>query len=107
MKHRCCLHYIDNEAARCGLIKGYSPGRDNAFLNHLFWVEEGRPLCFTWFDRVPSPSNIADPPSRGESPPPLVCGLETRVCREVPVPPGLQEGWARQWRVYAELKGAH
>ena len=33
LQHRCCLHYIDTEAARCGLIRGYSPVRDNAFLN--------------------------------------------------------------------------
>ena len=33
LQHRCCLHYIDNEAAMCGLIRGYSPVRDNGFLN--------------------------------------------------------------------------
>ena len=68
LQHRCCLHYIDNEAARCGLIRGYSPVRDNAFLNQLFWVEESKSMSFSWFDRVPSPSNIADPPSRGGGP---------------------------------------
>ena len=69
LQHRCCLHYIDNEAARCGLIRGYSPVRDNAFLNQLFWVEERTRMAFSWFDRVPSPSNIVDPPPGGRPPP--------------------------------------
>jgi hypothetical protein len=103
LRHRCCLHYIDNEAARCGLIRGYSPVKDNAFLNQLFWAEECRGMAFSWFDRVPSPSNIADPPSRGEAPPCLTLGARTHQCKEVAVPPGTQEAWVVKWREYASL----
>ena len=103
MQRVCCLHYIDNEAARCGLIKGYSPVRDNAFLNQLFWGEESKSMVFSWFDKVPCPSNIADPPSRGVEPPALKLGHESRVCKKVSIPVGIQESWVDQWASYARL----
>ena len=103
LQHQCCLHYIDNEAARCGLIRGYSPVRDNVFLNQLFWVEGSKCMSFSWFDRVPSPSNIADPPSRGEAPRNLLLGLKSHVCKRIGIPVGIQETWVIGWKGYADL----
>ena len=102
LQHRCCLHYVDNEAARCSLIKGYSPGRDNAFLTHFFWAEEEKPMCFSWFDRVPSPSNGADPPSRGTAPPTLKVGLQEIGAQRVDMPAGIFKEWLREWYKYFE-----
>ena len=97
LQNRCCLHYIDNEAARCCLIKGYSPGRDNAFLASLFWAKEAVPMCFSWFGWVPSPSNISDPPSRGTCPSPLKVGNNEITCREREVPQEELIEWVHQW----------
>ena len=77
--------------------------RDNAFLNQLFLVEESKCMAFSWFDRVLSPSNIADPPSRGEAPPNLLLGLKSHVCKRVEIPVGIQETWVVGWKGYADL----
>ena len=61
----CCLvSYIDNEGAKFSLIKGCSKSPVLSRICH--WVAT---LCekrtiLPWFSRVPSPSNIADAPSR-------------------------------------------
>ena len=58
------VHYIDNEGSKHSLIKGYSPSLECARLLGEIWLEEAKLSSLTWFDRVPSPSNIADDPSR-------------------------------------------
>lgn len=58
------VHYIDNEGSKFSLIKGYSPSLACSRLLGSIWQEEARLGSLTWFDRVPSPSNIADGPSR-------------------------------------------
>ena len=58
------IQFIDNDAARYGLIKGHSPSAASAWLISEFWTVEASLGCCTWFDRVPSKSNIADGPSR-------------------------------------------
>ena len=64
--HRKVVYYVDNDAARFGLIKAES---DNVFSNALikafYHSELSCPTC-PWFARVPSYSNVADAPSRGE-----------------------------------------
>ena len=59
------MYYVDNEAAKFVLIKGNSPTRDSAWLVQHFWEKEANLECYSWFERVPSASNIADYPSRG------------------------------------------
>ncbi len=58
------MHFIDNDAARFSLIKGTSPTQDSAWLTGEFWRREAKAQAFSWFERVPSPSNPADGPSR-------------------------------------------
>ena len=61
-KHLLC--FIDNEAARYLILKGYSknPVLCN-IVHHLAKVEEEL-FVLPWYARVPSECNIADPPSR-------------------------------------------
>ena len=58
------VHYIDNEGSKFSLIKGYSPSLTCARLLGDIWHEEARLGSLSWFERVPSPSNVADDPSR-------------------------------------------
>ena len=69
---RPVLCFIDNDAARYALIKGSSPTPDSAWLSAMYWEKETDVGSYSWFERVPSPSNIADAPSRGEPPATLV-----------------------------------
>ena len=61
---RRVIIWLDNEAARFGLISGRSPSPSMDSLLRLFAsVEDGSP-SFTWICRVPSYSNLADGPSK-------------------------------------------
>ena len=64
LARRRCLHFVDNEAAREGLVRGRSRSAASAVLLDLFWETEARVGGTSWFSRVPSASNISDPPSR-------------------------------------------
>ena len=66
------LHFLDNTSAVQALVKGYSPSADSAPL--LDWVADAdvRLGARPWYDRVPSPANPADAPSR----------LDYAACRE-------------------------
>ena len=61
---RRVIHFVDNDAARFGLIKEYSPTRSSAWLLSEIWRVEERLGCVSWYERVPSKSNPADGPSR-------------------------------------------
>ncbi len=65
MTRRRVVLYVDNEAARFGLIKGSSPTRDSAWLLNEFWLEEAEAESGARIVRVPSASKCADAPSRG------------------------------------------
>lgn len=56
--------YLDNDSARYGLIKGYSPTRFSAWLLTEAWRLDEQTGAVTWFERVPSKSNCSDGPSR-------------------------------------------
>ena len=92
---RKVIHFIENEAARNTLIKGSSPNLDNAWLAGEFWRRETEARSFSWFERVPSPSNPADGPSRGVPPPELGLGLRAK---EVPLPKDFEERLVAHWR---------
>ena len=101
-KERCAnrpvLNFVDNEAARYALIKGTSPTMDSAVLTAAFWKEESGLGAFSWFERVPSPSNLADNPSRGKPPEPLCQGTphEIKPVR-VEIPTDFEEELAAMW----------
>ena len=58
------IFFIDNEAARLGLVKSYSPVLASLRLiqDCLEWDRSNE--CIPWYARVPSFSNPADAPSR-------------------------------------------
>ena len=68
---KCCAGkrvfiFLDNEGSKFSIIKDAS---DNAFVDkcvEILAYEELRNLCILWVARIPSYSNIADNPSRGD-----------------------------------------
>ena len=58
------IFFIDNNSAREGLIRGYSPIVASARIIAESWLEDSLAASFPWYDRVPGPSNVADGPSR-------------------------------------------
>ena len=58
------VFYIDNDAAKSGLIKGAGATDEASRLIGCFTSLEMQLQCITWFLRVPSHSNVADGPSR-------------------------------------------
>ena len=88
------MHYVDNEAAKYGLIKGSSPTRDSAWLINEFWRWEADQESFTWFERVPSASNCADDPSRGKGRDTTVNG---RMVAWKRLPDSIEKNQAESW----------
>ena len=67
MRNRRILVFIDNDAARAALVAGGSGNKASEDIAARFWKEATRWCLFPWFERVPSPSNIADGSSRDDS----------------------------------------
>jgi len=65
------LCFIDNESARNALIKGSSPCALSAEIVEAVINQDLVDQALLWYSRVPSPSNLADDPSRGRPPEPL------------------------------------
>ena len=65
LRDRDVIHYVDNEGAKYGVIKGSSPSRESAWLIHAFWDREIKNRSRSWVSRVPTCCNIGDGPSRG------------------------------------------
>ena len=83
LRNRRVIYFIDNEAARIGMVKAYSPVLPslNLIMSCLGWDYANNSQA--WFARVCSSSNIADGPSRMEAP--------TEVSADI-VPPTFPEG---------------
>ena len=64
LRDRELLRFIDNEAARHALVKGYSPILSAAKLLGEAWLAIAEVGTAVWVARVPSGSNPADAPSR-------------------------------------------
>ena len=67
VKNRRCLSFIGNNAVRDGLIKGSSPLWDMFSLLSVISLDIAEFSLSPWFTRIPSKSNPADDPSRGQS----------------------------------------
>ena len=66
IKNRRSLFFIDNEAARCSVIKAFSPSKTMQKLVRMFHEVDMLAPSAWWIERVPSTSNPADVPSRAE-----------------------------------------
>ena len=64
--NRPSLWFVDNEAARYSLIKGASPSLSTFVLIREISMIDAEQPTGAWYERVPSASNIADLPSRGD-----------------------------------------
>ena len=64
-RHVIC--FVDNDSARFVMIKGYSPVLRSMEIIGEIWKLDVASATAPWYERVPSPSNIADWPSRGEN----------------------------------------
>ena len=73
------LWWVDNESARYGLIKGISDSMTMCDLIQAFAIEDSRAPSYSWYERVPSFSNIADGPSRGSQAYPVYKDLLARL----------------------------
>ena len=60
------VSYLDNDAARAGLIRGAGATRLSDVIIQMVCEHEAQMQLKTWFSRVPSHSNISDGPSRLE-----------------------------------------
>jgi hypothetical protein len=58
------LQFVDNDAARWSVIRGYTSSVAGAGLIDKFWELDIGLRCRTWTDRVRSESNLGDAPSR-------------------------------------------
>ena len=98
LRGRAVLNYVDNEAARFALIKGGSPTQDAAWIAAGFWRADSDLRCHSWFGRVPSPSNLADGPSRGKDLAPIELGPNLHlVPKRVPVPATWEDEFLWHW----------
>ena len=64
IQYRLVVFWLDQDAARQGLTKGYSPSEHSAVLIDLAFQHLSVLQVHPWFARVPSASNPADAPSR-------------------------------------------
>ena len=95
LHNRRVVIYIDNEAARFGLIKGTSPTLDSAWIINEHWTMESLNGTTTWVERVPSASNCADGPSRGRFDILTNSGL---TAKRVAIPPSSENSLVDQRR---------
>ncbi len=81
--HTRVINFVDNDAARFGLIKGFSPTLSSARLLNGNSDLDASLQSRSWVERVPTASNIGDPASRLEFDVLLALGF---VLREAVVP---------------------
>eukprot|EP00435_Cladocopium_sp_Y103_P015182 s5093_g3.t1 len=70
------IFYLDNDAARAALCKGYGATVVSQTIVHKVMLEESRLELKSWYARVPTHSNISDGPNR------MDCGEVTRLGSE-------------------------
>ena len=84
LRNRSCLIFIDNEATKAALIACYSPAGIGAATVQASVDLDINLQCLPWYDRVPTASNPADAPSRGDVPP-LISGWPAARRVELPL----------------------
>ena len=58
------IHFVDNDSAAAGLVRGYSPRTDSSPLIGDYWLTAAAHGIDVYIDRVESKSNLSDGPSR-------------------------------------------
>ena len=58
------IHFVDNDSAKSALVTGHTKSKASAALVDIVSFQESKAMSRTWYSRVPSPSNVADNPSR-------------------------------------------
>ena len=76
-KHMVC--FLDNEGARGAILRGRSHNSLLITIAHQICEAEDVNCIFPWCARIPSISNLADPPSRGIPHPWLVADKEVKL----------------------------
>ena len=66
LSHKRCIYFIDNNSSMEAFVKGTPSSRVFRTLLVSFERLELSGPTWAWFSRVPSESNIADGPSRGD-----------------------------------------
>ena len=64
--NRRTIWWVDNDAARYCVIKGLSPSLTMRSLVREFYSRDSETPTYSWVERVPSASNVADGPSRDD-----------------------------------------
>lgn len=65
LSRRLVHHFVDNQAARSSVIRGYSPKTDCAAIIHELHIKLVQLMCNPWIGFVYSEDNLSDDPSRG------------------------------------------
>ena len=60
------IHWVDNQSAMAGFVKGYSGKEDTALILSAFSFKMAELQFRVWWEFVPSAQNVADLPSRGK-----------------------------------------
>ncbi len=58
------IHFVDNDSVKAALVMGTTKSPASAAMVGMVADQESVATTRTWYSRVPSPSNIADDPSR-------------------------------------------
>ena len=64
LRSRLVHHFVDNQPALSGMIKGGSPSADSARLIHEYTLATIALACRPWLGFVYSEDNLSDGPSR-------------------------------------------
>jgi len=64
LRSAAVLHFVDNDSAAAGLVRGFSPKRDSSAIIGDYWILAATHEIDIYIDRVESKSNISDGPSR-------------------------------------------
>ena len=68
---RPVLAFLDNDGARAALVAGHSVHPVSCAIVNAVGDEAATAQCSPWYDRVSSPANGSDAPSRGRDPSPV------------------------------------
>ena len=66
MRDRDALIFIDNNSSKDALVRGISASHASSLMVKATRLTCAQHAIAAWYDRVPSPSNLADAPSRRE-----------------------------------------